>query len=123
MTISSPITSPSRGDIWTVTFDPAIGAEIQKVRPAAVVSVADVGRLPLRIVVPLTDWKPEYTGLPWFIYVASSPMNQLAKDSGADAFQVKSVACSRFVSRIGALTEAELNNVVAAIALCVGFMR
>jgi len=112
---------PNRGEIWTVRFDPAVGAEIQKIRPAAVVNVAEVGRLPLRIVVPLTDWKPEYTSLPWFISVPSGPHNQLQKDSGADAFQVKSVACNRFVMHLGFLTEEELASVVAAIALCIGF--
>jgi mRNA interferase MazF len=44
-----------------------VGAEIQKLRPAVVVSVDAVGRLPLRIVVPVTDWKPVYAAFPWFV--------------------------------------------------------
>jgi len=39
--------APKRGDVWLVHFDPTVGAEIRKVRPAVVVSVAGVGRLPL----------------------------------------------------------------------------
>jgi len=42
----------ARGEIWEVEFRPAVGAEIRKMRPAVVVNVPEVGRLPLRIVVP-----------------------------------------------------------------------
>ncbi len=48
--------NPRRGEIWDICFDPSLGAEIQKTRPA-VVNIESVGRLPLRMVVPLTDWK------------------------------------------------------------------
>jgi mRNA interferase MazF len=104
-----------------VRFDPSVGAEIQKTRPAVVVNVPEVGRLPLRIVVPLTDWKPLYKRLPWFVHIPATSLNGLMKDSGADAFQVKSLASNRFVARLGTLTVDELRQVVAAIALCVGY--
>ncbi len=107
--------------MWAVRFDPSVGAEIQKVRPAVVVSVQSVGRLPLRIVVPLTDWKPTYATLPWFVRIPATSQNGLTKESGADAFQVKSLSNARFVARLGALTDEQLNRVAAAIALCVGF--
>jgi len=113
--------SPRRGEVWTVRFDPSVGAEIQKLRPAVVVNVPAVGRLPLRIVVPITDWKPTYAALPWFVRIPAAPRNGLAKESGADAFQVKPLANTRFVARLGALTDEHLNHVVTAIALCVGF--
>jgi mRNA interferase MazF len=60
MTSMSIVPAPNRGEIWMIDFDPAVGAEIQKVRPAVVISVDTVGRLPLRLVVPVTDWKPRY---------------------------------------------------------------
>ncbi len=113
-------TTPSRGEIWTVRFDPSIGAEIQKVRPAVVINVPEVGRLPLRIVVPLTDWRDSYGSLIWFIYIPKTPLNNLAKDSGADVFQIKSVAISRFIVCIGHLTEDELDRITAGILLCIG---
>ena len=55
---------PQRGEIWTVRFDPSVGAEIRKSRPAVVCSVDSIGRLPLRVVVPLTDWQPSFERLP-----------------------------------------------------------
>ncbi len=112
---------PRRGEVWAIQFDPSVGAEIQKVRPAIVVSVQSVGRLPLRIVVPITDWKPTYATLPWFLRIPATSQNGLTKESGADAFQVKSLSNTRFVARLGALTDEQLNRVAAAIALCIGF--
>ena len=114
------VVRPQRGEIWSVQFDPSVGAEIRKVRPAIVVNRDSVGRLPLRIIVPLTDWQSLFAKLPWFVMIPQSAANGLAKDSGADAFQVKSVSENRFVRRIGRVSDQQLEEIAAAIALCVG---
>jgi mRNA interferase MazF len=111
---------PKRGEIWLIDFDPAVGAEIQKVRPALVTSVDTIGRLPLRMVVPITDWKPQYANYPWFVELPATATNGLAKDTGADAFQTKSVSLSRFVRLLGEVTPAQADDVASAVALCVG---
>jgi mRNA interferase MazF len=111
---------PQRGEVWTIQFDPSIGAEIRKLRPAIVANLDSIGRLPLRIVVPLTDWQPSFQQLPWFVPISSSSSNGLIKDSGADAFQVKSISEGRFVRRIGKVTDAQMEAIASAIALCVG---
>jgi mRNA interferase MazF len=111
---------PKRGDVWLVDFDPTVGAEIRKVRPAVVLTVAGIGRLPLQIVAPLTDWKPHYANASWFVYVPASATNGLSKDSGADAFQVKSLSENRFLKRLGEVTGQQLDDIAAAVALCVG---
>jgi mRNA interferase MazF len=110
----------SRGEIWLVDFDPAVGAEIQKVRPALVISVDSIGRLPLRMVVPLTDWKPLYAHFPWFVAIPADSGTGLSKDSGADAFQTKSVSLTPFVRLLGAVTLAQLDDVASAVGLCAG---
>jgi|ERR1043166_934463 mRNA interferase MazF len=114
------VPAPRRGEVWLIDFDPSVGAEIQKVRPAVVIGVDTVGRLPLRLVVPITDWKPHYVAYPWFVELLASVANGLTKDSGADAFQTKSVALSRFVDQLGKVTTAQLDEIAEAIALCVG---
>ena len=111
---------PKRGEVWLVRFDPATGAEIRKVRPAVVINVDGVGRLPLRIVVPLTDWKAAYTSLSWFVHLPPSPTNGLLKISGADTFQVKSVSLARFDAKLGALTPDQADEIADAIANGVG---
>ena len=112
--------TPMRGEVWRVRFDPAEGDEIKKIRTAVVISVNGLGRLRLRIVVPITGWNPAFARHPWFIRLVPAPNNGLTKESGADAFQVKSVSETRFVSRLGELTTAELDKIAKAIALCVG---
>jgi mRNA interferase MazF len=87
---------PRRGDVWLVDFDPSVGAEIRKVRPAVVLSQDVIRHLALRVVVPITDWKPRYAGRLWFVHIPASRANGLRKDSGADAFQRKSVSEARF---------------------------
>jgi len=113
--------NPKRSEIWLVNFDPSKGAEVQKSRPAVVVSDNSIGKLPLKIVVPVTEWNPRYEFSPWFVKLRSTQMNGLSKDSGADAFQVKSVSLSRFVKRLGAISSTQIGDIAAAVALCVGF--
>jgi mRNA interferase MazF len=55
-TISMP-----KGEIWLINLDPTIGAEIRKTRPAVIVSEDAIGILPLRVIVPLIDWKERYS--------------------------------------------------------------
>jgi mRNA interferase MazF len=112
--------TPKRGEVWLVDFDPAVGAEIRKNRPAVVVSMDTIGRLPLRLVVPITDWKPHYTGFPWFVELPASSSNGLIKRSGADAFQTKSVSEARFIRLLGSLSDDDMDDISSAIALCVG---
>jgi len=72
------------------------------------------------MVVPVTDWKPQYAAFPWFVQLPASPANGLSKDSGADAFQTKSVSLRRLVRRLGEVTPAQLDEIASAIALCAG---
>lgn len=115
---SSP--RPVRGEIWKLRFDPSKGAEIGKTRPAVVVNPASIGRLPLRIVVPITEWDPKYAAIPWLVHLRPTRRNGLTKPSAADCFQVKSVSIGRFVSRLGVLGAEDIEEISAGIALCVG---
>lgn len=119
--MTSPSTScPVRGEVWRIRFDPVQGAEIGKTRPAVVVNERSVGRLPLRIVVPITEWRATFVTIPWLVLVKRNRRNGLSKNSAADCFQVKSVSVTRFVSKLGELRADEIEEISAAIALCVG---
>jgi mRNA interferase MazF len=111
----------NRGEIWLINLDPTLGAEIQKTRPAVIISSDAVGILPLRIVVPLTDWKERYQSAEWMVYVAPDAGNHLAKPSAADTFQVRSVSTTRFVRQIGTLAEVDLKAITQAVALVIEY--
>jgi mRNA interferase MazF len=112
---------PKRGEIWLVNFDPTRGAEIKKSRPAVVVNEDEIGRLPLRVVVPITEWKETYIHYGWFTRLVPDSENGLSKDSGADAFQIRSVALERFIRKIGTLPDDVVDNIASSIALMVGY--
>ncbi|NEO53468.1 MAG: type II toxin-antitoxin system PemK/MazF family toxin [Okeania sp. SIO3B5] len=46
---------PKRGDIWLTNFDPTIGSEIRKIRPAIIISSDGIGRLPIKLIAPTTE--------------------------------------------------------------------
>lgn len=92
-----------RGEIWFINLAPTLGAEMEKSRPAAIVNDDDIGILPLKVIVPITDWKDRYAQAPWMVRLEPSPESGLSKPSSADAFQVRSVSEQRFLRCLGVL--------------------
>jgi mRNA interferase MazF len=109
-----------RGEIWLARFWPSVGAEIAKERPAVVLNIPGIGRLPLSIVVPITAWKPECEDRQWFVRLEPTTENGLSKASGADTFQVKSIATERLVARLGVLPDEIISEITATVAVCIG---
>jgi mRNA interferase MazF len=110
-----------RGEVWLLNLDPTIGAEIRKTRPVVIVSSDAIGILSLRVVVPLTDWKNHYQPAAWLIKVSPDGNNGLDKDSAADTFQIRSVSTSRFVHKIGVISQVEMDKIVNAIGLVIEY--
>jgi len=118
---SSPTINPQRSEIWRVAFDPTKGQEIQKTRPAVVITAPGMGRNKLKVVVPIIAWKPHYTKFLWMFKLSPSQTNGLTKESSADASQVKSVSVERFGKQLGSVTADELDDILAAVALVIGY--
>jgi mRNA interferase MazF len=106
-----------RGEVWLLNLEPTIGAEIRKTRPAIIVNDDAIGILPLRVIVPITDWKDHYSVAPWMVKLDPDSQNGLTKPSAADAFQVRSLARERFVQRIGSISELHLLQIADPLAL------
>jgi mRNA interferase MazF len=109
-----------KGEIWMINLDPTVGAEIQKIRPAVIVSEDAIGALPLRVIVPLTRWKDRYRVAPWMVFIEPDTQNGLEFTSAADAFQIRSVAQQRFVRKVGLLQPEQVKQVLEAIQVVVG---
>lgn len=110
---------PKRGEVWTVDFDPTKGAEIQKQRPAVVISSDSIGKLPLKLVVPITAWNPAFENNIWHVRLSPTSQNGLSKPSAADALQVRSVSVDRFLDCRGRITQQELEEITQALAAVV----
>jgi len=106
-----------RGEVWLINLDPTVGAEIKKTRPAVIVNDDAVGILPLKVIVPITEWKDRYAVAPWMVRLEPDAESSLDKPSAADAFQVRSVAQERFVRRLGKLSEAAMREITGALAV------
>ena len=91
----------NRSEIWIVNLDPTVGSEIKKVRPAVIVSADGLGVLPLRIIAPVTDWKPNYSSAEWMVQLLPDQNNGLSKISAVDCFQVRSVSTARLIKKVG----------------------
>jgi len=100
-----------QNEVWLINLDPTIGAEIKKTRPAIIVNDNSLGKLPLKIIVPITDWKERYEVAPWMIKIETNSKNGLTKDSSADCFQIRSVSQDRFVKRLGELSDSIMDEI------------
>lgn len=103
-----------------INLDPTIGAEIKKTRPAVIVSEDAIGVLPLKVVVPVTDWKDRYAVAPWMVRLDPDNQNKLDKTSAADCFQVRSISQERFIRLVGALPHVRMVEIEIALARVLG---
>ena len=110
-----------QGEIWLIDLDPTVGAEMNKTRPAVIVNDDQLGRLPLKIIAPITDWKAHYSLAPWMIPINPSNQNGLTKKSSIDCFQIRSVSENRLVKRIGFITFQEFSQVQKGIVKVIGY--
>ncbi len=104
-----------QSEIWIVDLNPTIGAEIKKQRPAVIINDNNVGILPLRIIVPLTDWKEHYKNVSWMVEIGADKQTGLLKTSAIDCFQIRCVSEKRLIKQIGQINETTLQKVQQAI--------
>lgn len=76
-----------------------------------------VGVLPLKVIVPITEWKDRYAVALWMVRLEPDAENGLDKPSAADAFQVRSVAQERLVRRLGKLSDKVMQEITKALAI------
>ncbi|GHU92764.1 mRNA interferase PemK [Spirochaetia bacterium] len=98
-----------RGSIWWVEFDPAVGSEIRKTRPAIIMSNDIANQYLARVVViPLTSNTSR-------IYPGEAVVTVNSVSSKAMSDQIMSADKSRLKSKMGALSPADLLAVETAL--------
>ena len=106
-----------KGAVWHVNLDPAMGAEIKKTRPCIILNSDTIGRLPLKIIAPVTEFKEHYRKVPWMVIIKPSKKNGLSKISVIDLFQVRSVSQKRLVKKLGIVDDAVLEACKQALEI------
>jgi len=98
-----------RGDVWWVNFNPSIGGEIQKVRPAIIVSNDAANKFLNRIqVVPVTSKTQK-------VFPSEALVTVGGKKVKAVADQINTASKLRFTKKIGELSTDDLRKVETAI--------
>jgi mRNA interferase MazF len=108
---------PRRGEVWWVSFDPSVGGEIRKTRPAIVLSNnAANAALNRVIVVPLTSQTEK-------LYPGEAMVMLNGEQSKAKADQIATASKLRLRNRAGSLSSADLAAVEKAVLLQLGIRR
>ncbi len=105
----------NQNEIWLIDLDPTKGAEIKKKRPTIIVNDNRLGKLPLKIIIPITDWKNRYKVAPWMVKIESSALSGLSKISCADCFQIRSLSQERLIKKIGIIENDTVLEIKEAI--------
>ena len=115
------VVRPKRGEVYLVTFDPTMGAEIQKTRPALVVQNDIANRhSPITIVAAITSQfdEPLY---PTEVLI-QPPEGSVIVLSVVLLNQIRSIDKRRLVRRLGILTPATIVRVDRAILISLGLV-
>ncbi len=100
-----------RGEVWWVNFDPSVGGEIRKKRPAIIVSNDAANKYLNRIqVVPMTS-KTDH------LYPGEAYVTVAGKKGKAMADQIATVSKVRLSKRIGLLSVTDMKKVCEAISV------
>jgi len=105
----------NQGEIWEINLSPTVGAEIKKKRPAVIINDDAIGILPLKVIVPITEWKDRFQNALWLVRIDPDNRNKLIKVSAADTFQIRSVSKKRFLRKIGTVSSTILDEIKTAI--------
>ena len=114
--------SPSRGEIYLVNFDPTLGSEIRKTRPALIIQNNVANQFSPIIIVAAITSKYDDKLYPTEVLILANTSG-LKQDSVILLNQIRSIDRQRLSKKIGKLPEATLKKVEAAIKVSLGLIE
>jgi mRNA interferase MazF len=108
---------PRRGEVWWVSFDPSVGGEIQKTRPAIVLSNDSANAALNRvIVVPISSQVAK-------VYPGEALITLNGDQRKAMADQITTASKQRLKNKLGMLSRSDITAVEGAILLQLAMRR
>jgi len=103
-----------RGEVWWVDFDPSIGGEVQKTRPAVIISNDSSNRSMNRLqVVPISSNVKK-------LFPSEAYVQLNGEQRKAMADQISTASVERFHKKIGVLSAEDLRRVEHAVRTQLG---
>ena len=114
--------APKRGELYLTDFDPAIGAEIKKIRPALILQ-NDIGNVhgPLTIVAAITSFDGDKL-YPTEVQVMAKE-GGLNKDSVVLLNQLRTVTRERLIKKLGKLDAETMEKIDVALKISLGLVH
>jgi mRNA interferase MazF len=103
-----------RGDVWMVAFDQSLGGEVQKTRPAVILSNDTANALLNRLqVVPISSQTTR-------LYPAEAYVNVAGERRKAMADQITTIAKQRLLRPLGSLSKDDIEAVARVVCTQLG---
>lgn len=116
------ITWPRRGEVFLVSFDPTVGAEIKETRPALIVQNDILNRYsPVTIVAAISSQLDKEL-YPTEVQI-QPPEGGLGRPSVAQLNQIRSIDRQRLLRRLGRLKPRTLQAVDRALTISLGLLE
>lgn len=113
---------PHRGDVFLVIFDPTLGAEIRKTRPALIIQNDIANRYSAITVVAAITSQFEEPPYPTEVIIRR-PEGGLGADSVVLLNQIRSIDKQRLLKRMGCVTSETMRKVDQALLASLGLIR
>ena len=106
--------APQRGEVWLISFDPSLGGEVQKTRPAMVLSNDAANAVLNRVqVVPISSSVER-------LYPAEAYVTVNGRKRKAMADQITTASTLRLRRRMSQLTSDDIDAVARAVRVQLG---
>ncbi|OGD32047.1 PemK family transcriptional regulator [Candidatus Azambacteria bacterium RIFCSPHIGHO2_02_FULL_52_12] len=113
---------PKRGEIWVVNFDPTIGSEIQKTRPALILQNNIANQYSSVTIVAAITSQANDEAYPTEVSVQKGE-GGLEKESAVLLNQIRTIDKQRLVRKLGAVNQEIMEKVEQAIEISLGLIE